>query len=123
MTEKHADALLQKVDCIRIAVADLEAGLAFYRDKLGLELIWRTERGVGLRLPGDETKVVLHTEHSPPPRSTSKSNLPTRQRAYLSRQAGRSSSRPLTSRSGVVLSSGIRGKTSWSCSTRQRDCR
>jgi predicted enzyme related to lactoylglutathione lyase len=66
MTEKHLDALIQKVDCIRLAVADLEAGLAFYRDKLGLKLIWRTEQGIGLRLPDDETEIVLHTERRPP---------------------------------------------------------
>ena len=66
MTEKHLDALIQKVDCIRLAVADLEAGLAFYRDKLGLELIWRTEQGIGLRLPDDKTEIVLHTERRPP---------------------------------------------------------
>ena len=66
MTETRPDALIQKVDCIRLAVADLEAGLAFYRDKLGLERIWRTEQGVGLRLPGDETEIVLHTERRPP---------------------------------------------------------
>ena len=66
MTETRPDALFQKVDCIRLAVIDLEAGLSFYRDQLGLELIWRTEQAIGLRMPGDETEIVLHTEHRPP---------------------------------------------------------
>ena len=58
--------LIQKVDCIRLYVTSLEAGLAFYRDQLGLELIWRTERAIGLRMPDDETEIVLHTERQGP---------------------------------------------------------
>jgi predicted enzyme related to lactoylglutathione lyase len=52
-------ALFQKVDSIRVPVPDLESGLAFYRDQLGHHLVWRTERGAGLRLPGSETELVL----------------------------------------------------------------
>lgn len=58
--------LIQKVDCIRLSVADLESGLSFYRDQLGLELIWRTERAVGLGMPDDTTEIVLHTERQRP---------------------------------------------------------
>ena len=58
--------LIQKVDCVRLYVADLDAGLAFYRDKLGHELIWRTEQQVGLRLPDDDTEIVLHAEPKAP---------------------------------------------------------
>jgi len=54
--------LFQKVDCLRLYVSDLEAGLAFYRDQLGHALIWRTEREAGLRLPGSEAELVLQTE-------------------------------------------------------------
>ncbi|MBC7251800.1 MAG: VOC family protein [Anaerolineae bacterium] len=45
---------------------DLESGLSFYRDRLGLELIWRTEEAVGLGLPDDETEIVLHTGRQEP---------------------------------------------------------
>jgi catechol 2,3-dioxygenase-like lactoylglutathione lyase family enzyme len=55
-------ALIRKVDCIRLYVPDLEAGLAFYRDRLGHELIWRTETAVGLRLPESDAEIVLQTE-------------------------------------------------------------
>jgi lactoylglutathione lyase len=55
-------ALFRKVDCIRLYVSDLEAGLAFYRDRLGHELIWRTETAAGLRLPESEAELVLQTE-------------------------------------------------------------
>ena len=44
--------LVQKVDCVRLCVPDLEAGLAFYRDRLGHPLIWRMGEGAGLRIPG-----------------------------------------------------------------------
>jgi lactoylglutathione lyase len=54
--------LLRKVDCVRLYVPDLEAGLAFYRDQLGHELIWRTNSAAGLRLPESEAELVLQTE-------------------------------------------------------------
>lgn len=54
--------LLRKVDCVRLYVPDLEAGLAFYRDRLGHELIWRTETAAGLHLPETDAELVLQTE-------------------------------------------------------------
>jgi lactoylglutathione lyase len=55
-------ALLRKVDCVRLYVPDLEAGLAFYRDQLGHQLIWRTEAAAGLRLPESDAELVIQTE-------------------------------------------------------------
>jgi predicted enzyme related to lactoylglutathione lyase len=55
-------ALAQKVDCVRLYVPDLDAGLAFYRDQLGHELIWRTQRAAGLRMPETDAELVLQTE-------------------------------------------------------------
>ncbi|MBC8498269.1 VOC family protein [Candidatus Bathyarchaeota archaeon] len=54
--------LFKRIDCVRLPVSDLESGLSFYRDNLGLELIWRTEDSAGLRLPNDESEIVLYTE-------------------------------------------------------------
>jgi len=54
--------LVRKVDCVRLYVPDLEAGLAFYRDKLGHELIWRTATAAGLRLPETDAELVIQTE-------------------------------------------------------------
>jgi len=54
--------LIRKVDCVRLYVPDLEAGLAFYRDRLGHELIWRTATVAGLRLPETDTELVIQTE-------------------------------------------------------------
>jgi catechol 2,3-dioxygenase-like lactoylglutathione lyase family enzyme len=55
--------LLQYVDAVTFRVPDLDAGLAFYRDRLGHELIWRndTEGQAGLRTPESATEVVLTT--------------------------------------------------------------
>ena len=50
--------LLRKVDCVQIPVPDLDAGLRFYRDGLGLELKWRHATQAGLRL-GDTELVLL----------------------------------------------------------------
>jgi catechol 2,3-dioxygenase-like lactoylglutathione lyase family enzyme len=58
--------LLRKVDCVRLYVPDLEAGLAFYRDQLGHQLIWRTESAIGLRLPNSDAELVLQTEERTP---------------------------------------------------------
>jgi predicted enzyme related to lactoylglutathione lyase len=57
-----AEPLFRKVDCVRVPVPDLDAGLRFYRDELGHELIWRTETGAGLRMPDSDAEIVIHTE-------------------------------------------------------------
>lgn len=54
--------LIRKVDCLRLYVPDLEAGLAFYRDRLGHELIWHSATAAGLRLPETDAELVIQTE-------------------------------------------------------------
>ncbi len=54
--------LFSKVDCIRLAVPDLESGLSFYRDRLGHPLIWRTRQAAGLCMPGTDAEIVIQTE-------------------------------------------------------------
>ena len=58
--------LFHKVDCIRLCVQNLDSGIAFYRDRLGLEIVWKTQHAVGLRMPDDTTEIVLHTELKAP---------------------------------------------------------
>jgi predicted enzyme related to lactoylglutathione lyase len=58
--------LIRKVDCVQLHVTDLEAGLSFYRDHLGHELIWRTETAAGLHLPDSEAEIVIQTERPEP---------------------------------------------------------
>jgi predicted enzyme related to lactoylglutathione lyase len=55
--------LIRKIDCVRIYVPNLDDGLAFYRDKLGHQLIWRTEHAIGLRLPETEAEIVIQNEN------------------------------------------------------------
>ncbi len=54
--------LFQKIDCLRLHVDDLDKALAFYRDRLGHQLVWRSDRAVGLRMPETDAEIVLHTE-------------------------------------------------------------
>ena len=55
-------ALFNKVDCIRLYVPDLESGLAFYQDRLGHPLIWRSNVAAGLLMPGSVAEIVIQTE-------------------------------------------------------------
>jgi predicted enzyme related to lactoylglutathione lyase len=57
---------LRKVDCVRLPVPDLDRGLAFYRDRLGHELLWRSDTAAGLRLADSDTELVLQTERPQP---------------------------------------------------------
>jgi catechol 2,3-dioxygenase-like lactoylglutathione lyase family enzyme len=54
--------LLRKVDCVQIPVPDLDRGLAFYRDRLGHELVWRSDTAAGLRLADADTELVLQAQ-------------------------------------------------------------
>lgn len=54
-----AEALFQNIDCIQLAVDDLEAALEFYRDKLGHKLVWRTETHAGLAFGDGVTEIVI----------------------------------------------------------------
>jgi predicted enzyme related to lactoylglutathione lyase len=59
-----ARPLLVSIDAVTIPVPDIDAGLRFYRDRLGHELRWRNDElgQAGLRLPGSDTELVLTTE-------------------------------------------------------------
>jgi predicted enzyme related to lactoylglutathione lyase len=60
------EPLFQKLDCARLPVPDLEAGLAFYGKVLCHELIWRDDTSAGLRIPGSDAELVLQTERPEP---------------------------------------------------------
>lgn len=55
--------LLRKIDAVTIPVPDLDAGLGFYRDRLGHEMRWRNDAigQAGLGLPGSDSEIVLAT--------------------------------------------------------------
>ncbi len=56
------EPLLQKVDCVMLSVPNLDEGIAFYRDRLGHRLVWRSATAAGLKLPQSEAEIVLQTE-------------------------------------------------------------
>lgn len=55
-------SLFQNIDCIHLRVPNLADGLAFYRDKLGLKLLWQTQTSCGLGMENDITEIVLSTQ-------------------------------------------------------------
>ena len=65
MSDLIRTGLFRKVDAVQIRVPDLDAGLAFYGDKLGHELRWRSDTAAGLGMPESGTEIVLHTEIGP----------------------------------------------------------
>ena len=66
MNQDLPKPLISRVDSIQLYVNDLDAGLKYYRDRLGHELIWRTEHAAGLRLPDSRAEIVLQTERDEP---------------------------------------------------------
>jgi lactoylglutathione lyase len=56
------EPLLRRVDSIQLQVPDIDAGLAYYRDRLGLALAWRSNSAAGLSLPDTDAELVLQAE-------------------------------------------------------------
>lgn len=58
-------SLFQNVDCVSFYVDDLDKGIQFYSESLGLKLLWRADDSCGLGMSNDITEVVLVSEHNP----------------------------------------------------------
>jgi predicted enzyme related to lactoylglutathione lyase len=56
------EPLIRKVDAVVLHVPDLDEGLAFYRERLGHALRWRTDRQAGLAMRDSGTELVLQLE-------------------------------------------------------------
>ena len=52
-------SIFENVDCVSFYVDNLDDGISFYKEKLGLKLLWRTEEACGLGMDHDITEVVL----------------------------------------------------------------
>ena len=50
------------VDCIELYVSDLEEGIAYYRDGMGMELLWKTKDSAGMGMEGEVAEIVLQSE-------------------------------------------------------------
>ena len=79
MTEE----LVRKVDCVSLAVSDLDEALSFYRDKLGHDLNWRSRTAAGLRLPDSDAELVIHTEPRPQAAELLVSSVPSAVERFL----------------------------------------
>lgn len=56
--------MFENVDCVSMYVEDLEEGLRFYRDNLGLKLLWRTGDACGLAMKKGIAEIVLTTRRN-----------------------------------------------------------
>lgn len=112
--------LFRKIDCLRVPVPDVEAGLRFYRDALGHELIWRSTTAAGLRLPDSNAEIVIHNEGTGTETDMVEAVDDAVERIVAS--GGRELRPASTSRSGSVPSSRIRSVTCSCYSTRARGC-
>ncbi len=58
--------LLRKVDAVTFPVPSLDAGIAFYVDRLGHSLRWRDDDvgAAAVALPESDTEIVLTTRHA-----------------------------------------------------------
>ncbi|MCL2795836.1 MAG: VOC family protein [Microbacteriaceae bacterium] len=63
------EPLLLAVDAVTFTVPDLDAGVAFYRDRLGHRLRWRNDAigQAALACPESRTEIVLTTQLSAEP--------------------------------------------------------
>lgn len=56
------DNQFHHVDCVRVYVPDLQKGLEYYRDNLGLKLAWKSEHEIGLLFGDGVTELVIQNE-------------------------------------------------------------
>jgi catechol 2,3-dioxygenase-like lactoylglutathione lyase family enzyme len=57
--------LFRKLDNHLLRVPDLDAAIAFYRDRLGHRLLWRSAEAVGFALPETDAELVVHLHVGP----------------------------------------------------------
>lgn len=58
-------ALFRKIDNHLLRVADLDAAISFYGDKLGHRLLWRSDQAAGFALPETDAELVVHLHIGP----------------------------------------------------------
>ena len=57
--------LFRKLHNHLLRVADLDAAISFYRDKLGHRLLWRSDEAAGFALPETDAELVVHLKIGP----------------------------------------------------------
>lgn len=56
------NSLLQCVDCIELYADNWDAGISYYKNTMGLKLLWRSDTTAGLGMEKDTTEVVINTQ-------------------------------------------------------------
>jgi lactoylglutathione lyase len=51
--------MFEKVDCIRLYVENLDEGLNYYNNKLGLKIAWKMEHAIGFLMDDQKTEIVI----------------------------------------------------------------
>lgn len=54
--------LFESVDCVELYVSNLDEGIKYYCDCMGLKLLWRTETSIGLGMENDIAEIVIQNE-------------------------------------------------------------
>lgn len=54
--------LFNNIDCLQLYVPDLEEGIDYYCNKLGLKIIWKTETAIGLGMAEGLAEIVIQNE-------------------------------------------------------------
>ena len=57
--------LFRKLDNLLLRIADLDAAIAFYGDRLGHRVLWRSAEAVGFALPDTDAELVVHLHIGP----------------------------------------------------------
>jgi len=57
-------SLFKHIDCLELYTPDLEAGINYYCNHLGLKIIWKTETAVGLGMSEGLAELVLQNERT-----------------------------------------------------------
>lgn len=60
--EKSKQPLFKYLDCIRLYVPDLEEGIKYYCDGMGLKIIWKSDSQIGLGMSEGKTEIVIQNE-------------------------------------------------------------
>jgi predicted enzyme related to lactoylglutathione lyase len=55
-------SLFQNIDCIQLYIPDLNEGINYYCNNLGLKIIWRTDSSIGLGMNKGITELVIQNE-------------------------------------------------------------
>ena len=63
--EPPNEPLFRKIDNCLLRVDDLDAAVAFYHDRLGHPLLWRSAQAVAFGLPETDAELVVHLHVGP----------------------------------------------------------